>query len=269
MWICCLLSHVAEAVPTLQDGWAWAKQGVTERRLNELDGLAHHHATGLVQDKQGMIWVATWNGLSRYDGYRFVSFKPKAGDGCSMGVNRIKDIRIRDPYIYCNAEGYCFVFDIRTGRFDDSHLSWNKALRNGLLRSGNETAEDSRRSGVGSGLSGRKDELPQAVLCYVAVEATRMSGEGTLPRPRGTDMGVLARRCLCENLRRQSESSGISWSRRPTAWREDSFPVGCVHDVARRGRQPMVGMQTWWTVASVAPCRRQLRHQPNSACNPW
>lgn len=99
MWICCLLSHVAEAVPTLQDGRAWAKQGVTERRLNELDGLAHHHATGLVQDKQGMIWVATWNGLSRYDGYRFVSFKPKAGDGCSMGVNRIKDIRIRDPYI--------------------------------------------------------------------------------------------------------------------------------------------------------------------------
>lgn len=55
MWICCLLSHVAEAVPTLQDGRAWAKQGVTERRLNELDGLAHHHATGLVQDKQGMI----------------------------------------------------------------------------------------------------------------------------------------------------------------------------------------------------------------------
>lgn len=129
MWICCLLSQVAEAVPTLQDGGAWAKQGVTERRLNELDGLAHHHATGLVQDRQGMIWVATWNGLSRYDGYRFVSFKPKAGDGCSMGVNRIKDIRIRDPYIYCNAEGYCFVFDIRTGRFDDSHLSWNKALR--------------------------------------------------------------------------------------------------------------------------------------------
>lgn len=129
MWICCLLSHVAEAVPTLLDGGAWARQGVTERRLNELDGLAHHHATGLVQDKQGMIWVATWNGLSRYDGYRFVSFKPKAGDGCSMGVNRIKDIRIRDPYIYCNVEGYCFVFDIRTGRFDDSHLSWNKALR--------------------------------------------------------------------------------------------------------------------------------------------
>lgn len=122
-------SHVAEAVPTLQDGGAWAKQGVTERRLNELDGLAHHHATGLVQDKQGMIWVATWNGLSRYDGYRFVSFKPKAGDGCSMGVNRIKGIRIRDPYIYCNVEDCCFVFDIRTGRFDDSHLSWNKALR--------------------------------------------------------------------------------------------------------------------------------------------
>lgn len=129
MWICCLSSHVAEAVPTLQDGEAWAKQGIVERRLNETDGLAHHHATGLVQDRQGMIWVATWNGLSRYDGYSFVSFKPKSGDGCSVGVNRIKDFRIRDPYIYCNVEGCCVVFDIRTGRFDDSHLSWNRALR--------------------------------------------------------------------------------------------------------------------------------------------
>lgn len=129
MWICCLSSHVAEAVPTLRDGGAWAKQGVTERRLNELDGLAHHHATGLVQDRQGMIWVATWNGLSRYDGYSFVSFKPKSGDGCSVGVNRIKDFRIRDPYIYCNVEGCCVVFDIRTGQFDDCHLSWNRALR--------------------------------------------------------------------------------------------------------------------------------------------
>ena len=129
MWICCLSSHVAEAVPTLQDGGAWAKQGIVERRLNETDGLAHHHATGLVQDRQGMIWVATWNGLSRYDGYSFVSFKPKAGDGCSVGVNRIKDFRIRDPYIYCNVEGCCVVFDIRTGQFDDCHLSWNRALR--------------------------------------------------------------------------------------------------------------------------------------------
>ena len=121
-------SHVAEAVPTLQDGGAWAKQGIVERRLNETDGLAHHHATGLVQDRQGMIWVATWNGLSRYDGYSFVSFKPKSGDGCSVGVNRIKDFRIRDPYIYCNVEGCCVVFDIRTGQFDDCHLSWNRAL---------------------------------------------------------------------------------------------------------------------------------------------
>lgn len=129
MWICCLLSHVAEAVPTLRDGGAWAKQGVVERRFNETDGLAHHHATGLVQDRQGMIWVATWNGLSRYDGYSFVSFKPKSGDGCSVGVNRIKDFRIRDPYIYCNVEGSCVVFDIRTGQFDDCHLSWNRALR--------------------------------------------------------------------------------------------------------------------------------------------
>ena len=126
---CCLWGGINHASAVASHAWQPAEPMLVERRLNELDGLSHHHATSLVQDKNGMIWVATWNGLSRYDGYRFVSFKPKPGDGCSMDVNRIKDIRIRDPYIYCNVEGCCFIFDIRTGRFDDSHLSWPLALQ--------------------------------------------------------------------------------------------------------------------------------------------
>ena len=126
---CCMWGSIGKATLQNAGNWKHPHPISVERRLNELDGLSHHHATSLVQDKNGMIWVATWNGLSRYDGYRFVSFKPKPGDGCSMDVNRIKDIRIRDPYIYCNVEGCCFIFDIRTGRFDDSHLSWPLALQ--------------------------------------------------------------------------------------------------------------------------------------------
>ena len=29
------------------------------------------HMTQMTQDRQGMIWFATWNGLCRYDGYDF------------------------------------------------------------------------------------------------------------------------------------------------------------------------------------------------------
>lgn len=126
---CCLWGGINHASAATSHAWQPAEPMPVERRLNEQNGLSHHHASSLVQDKNGMIWVATWNGLCRWDGYRFASFKPLPGDGCSMDVNRIKEIRIREPYIYCNVEGCCFIFDIRTGHFDDSHLSWVQALQ--------------------------------------------------------------------------------------------------------------------------------------------
>ena len=100
-----------------------------EKRLGEIDGLSHHHATEIVQDKDGVIWVGTWNGLSRFDGYEFTTFKPQPGDGSAMGVNRIKNLRIRGYKIYCNVEFHCFIFDIRDGKFRDSHKSWQQVLR--------------------------------------------------------------------------------------------------------------------------------------------
>lgn len=96
------------------------------QRLNELEGLSHHHATGVVQDKDGMVWIATWNGLNRYDGYGFTTFKPQPGDGSPMGVDRIKDIYLHGHDIYCNVEGHCFIFNIRDGKFRDSHRSWQQ-----------------------------------------------------------------------------------------------------------------------------------------------
>lgn len=83
---CCLWGGINHASAAASNAWQPADPMPVERRLNELNGLSHHHATSLVQDKNGMIWVATWNGLSRWDGYRFVSFKPQPGDGYSMGV---------------------------------------------------------------------------------------------------------------------------------------------------------------------------------------
>lgn len=38
------------------------------------DGLCFRHVNSITQDKNGLMWFGTTNGLSRYDGYRFVSF---------------------------------------------------------------------------------------------------------------------------------------------------------------------------------------------------
>ncbi len=38
------------------------------------DGLCFRHVNSITQDKNGLMWFGTANGLSRYDGYRFVNF---------------------------------------------------------------------------------------------------------------------------------------------------------------------------------------------------
>lgn len=43
--------------------------------FNELKGLPSNHITRIIQDKQGAIWMATWNGLCLYDGYEFHTYK--------------------------------------------------------------------------------------------------------------------------------------------------------------------------------------------------
>ena len=87
-------------------------------KYDEDTGMAQWRVTQMVQDKNGMIWFATWNGIDRFDGYDFVNFKPRAGDGSDMLSDRIRDLRMdSDGYIYCKTEKDWFLFDTKTGRF--------------------------------------------------------------------------------------------------------------------------------------------------------
>ena len=52
-------------------------------------GLSFNMITDILQDKRGFIWVATWSGLNRYDGYKFKIYKHIDGDSKSLRVNKI------------------------------------------------------------------------------------------------------------------------------------------------------------------------------------
>lgn len=84
----------------------------------ENEGLSQWHVTQIVQDKQGMIWFSTWNGLNRYDGNEFVCFKSKPGDGCEMYTDRIRNIWLDgNGNIQCEVDNGSFVFNTKTYRF--------------------------------------------------------------------------------------------------------------------------------------------------------
>ena len=96
---------------------------------DEEDGLPHGHVTQLLQDELGFMWFATWNGLCRYDGYEFCTFKSQPGDGCHMPTDRFRDMALRpDGNIVCRVgDDDFYLFDTRTCRFSD--LAGDEALQ--------------------------------------------------------------------------------------------------------------------------------------------
>lgn len=60
--------------------------------VTERDGLSNNFVRSVVQDTDGLIWIATENGLNRFDGYGFKSFYANAGDTQSAQNNRIQQL---------------------------------------------------------------------------------------------------------------------------------------------------------------------------------
>jgi signal transduction histidine kinase/ligand-binding sensor domain-containing protein/DNA-binding response OmpR family regulator len=53
------------------------------------DGLSQHDVSCIIQDSYGFMWIGTYDGLNRYDGYRILNFFHVTGDAESLSSNRI------------------------------------------------------------------------------------------------------------------------------------------------------------------------------------
>src|ERR1017187_9020476 len=69
------------------------------------DGLARNRVTGIVADSKGFIWLCTGEGLSRFDGYRFVNYGTRDGLA-SRNINDLLEAR-DGAYWVATAEGLC------------------------------------------------------------------------------------------------------------------------------------------------------------------
>lgn len=56
--------------------------------------LSQRFVSDIAQDSTGMVWFATRNGLSRFDGYEFTYHKNYPGERCRLTTNRIDRIAI-------------------------------------------------------------------------------------------------------------------------------------------------------------------------------
>lgn len=58
------------------------------------NGLCSNAVSDIKQDGYGYIWIATWNGLSRFDGFNFFNYKTGGQSRVPLLHNRISDLTI-------------------------------------------------------------------------------------------------------------------------------------------------------------------------------
>ncbi|MEQ8580884.1 MAG: two-component regulator propeller domain-containing protein [Marinoscillum sp.] len=88
------------------------------RSLSTADGLSQNSVNQILQDSRGYIWLATQDGLNRYNGYEFEIFRPDVEDSFSLADNFIIQMLEDDQYrLWLSTRAGIHVFDIENRRF--------------------------------------------------------------------------------------------------------------------------------------------------------
>jgi signal transduction histidine kinase/ligand-binding sensor domain-containing protein/CheY-like chemotaxis protein/AraC-like DNA-binding protein len=82
-------------------------------------GLSHQAVTCMLKDREGFMWFGTWDGINRFDGHSFQSFKSLPGDQSRLGNGRVDQI-VEDQSDHLWIEAYdrqIYRFDKKSGEF--------------------------------------------------------------------------------------------------------------------------------------------------------
>jgi len=90
-----------------------AQQRCSFTHYSSEDGLSQNTVMSMLQDHKGIMWFATWDGINKFNGYTFKTFKARQGDLISLTNNRV-DQMVEDVYGYI----WVLTYDNHAHRFD-------------------------------------------------------------------------------------------------------------------------------------------------------
>ncbi len=110
-WICCAPIHL------------FAQQEEPVSRLYTMkDGLPEQGINCVIQDSRGFIWLATYSGLSKFDGYRFTNYRNNPASSNSLRSNFISSlVEDKKGRLWIGHSHGVDLFDPRTEKF---YLHW-------------------------------------------------------------------------------------------------------------------------------------------------
>ncbi len=115
------------------------------RHYDEYDGLSQRQVKQIAKDSDGVLWFATWNGLNRFDGYKFEHIRPQIDDEARSYSERFRDIKPASTGgLWCRIDDKILYFNLSTHRFTDIHSQLEKKLATAFDVSQIQTATDGR-----------------------------------------------------------------------------------------------------------------------------
>ncbi len=109
-------------------------------KITTRDGLSQNDVNCVFQDRNGFLWIGTFDGLNRYDGYSFKTYRVKPSSSSTNGLTsnlifRIKEDSSGNLWIATSNEGVC-RFDVKKEQFiqvnntasDPNRLADNRVL---------------------------------------------------------------------------------------------------------------------------------------------
>ncbi len=100
---------------------SFASIEIRSKQITTSNGLANNSVRYIFQDSKGFIWMGTLNGLCRYDGNSFLTFKPQYGNNLSLVDHRIYDLEEdKNGFLWINTSAELYsCYDLKHDCFVD------------------------------------------------------------------------------------------------------------------------------------------------------
>jgi len=95
-WLPLLLFTISSSISGQVRSTDTFKENIAFHRLTTENGLSSDNISCILQDKKGFLWIGTTNGLCRYDGSRFQTYKNDPADLFSISGNNILSLAFDD-----------------------------------------------------------------------------------------------------------------------------------------------------------------------------
>ncbi|UAM98316.1 response regulator [Polaribacter litorisediminis] len=108
-------------------------------QLNALtvkDGLSQHDVSSIIQDAEGFIWIATYDGLNKFDGYQIENYFHDNNDSASLSSNRLRCLfEEKNKRIWIGTDGYGLnYYNLEKGSFTRVKVPVNYEIINDIYQ---------------------------------------------------------------------------------------------------------------------------------------